>query len=484
MNETETLYSILGVTDTASGAEIKKAYFDLVRIHRPEQSPQEFKCLKDAYDLLSNPRQRREYDQTLRYGSEVERLLEAAVEKIEEEPAQAARLCKQAIVLAPDKLEPRHLLINVLMGAKEYESAEAELRRLTKMLPQNASAFFQLSRCLWLQDNNAEAEIEGLHSLSLHHYDLETYRLLSWIYVDLGSAEKAIDILERAIQVDRKEDFQDVHTLLDILKICVAEQNEPAILRTTQRLYATIPEDDANRKDFLASSLYDLAGDYFQKQNYVCSHRLLRCIDQEQITDPELRESVEEMDCHAGACTDAVRMLKNEVMPESLKSYLYYSFFDEGDEITEAQRSSVLDTLLVEIERDPVTARTFLRYLEVTYPLFALEKAEFLKNLVQFADKVSLERPPLSPIPKLMPTEVRPATASAELADYRPAYTPSVARASAVQATGGGCLWPAIGIIATLCLLPLIIQLIVFLLPFLIGTAVIIAVVMYFLRKS
>src|SRR4051812_5156925 len=68
----KSLYESLGVSKNASQDEIKKAYRKLVREHHPDKNPGDaaaearFKEVQAAYDVLSDPEKRKQYD---RFGS-------------------------------------------------------------------------------------------------------------------------------------------------------------------------------------------------------------------------------------------------------------------------------------------------------------------------------------------------------------------------------------------------------------------------------
>jgi len=64
----ENPYHILGVSPSATLEEIKKAYRSLAMRHHPDRntgSTARFNAVKLAYELLSDPKKRAEYNQSL-----------------------------------------------------------------------------------------------------------------------------------------------------------------------------------------------------------------------------------------------------------------------------------------------------------------------------------------------------------------------------------------------------------------------------------
>ncbi len=70
MPQGKNFYDVLGVQKNASDQEIKKAFRKLAQKYHPDAGGDEakFKEISEAYDTLSDPKKRKEYDQMLMFG--------------------------------------------------------------------------------------------------------------------------------------------------------------------------------------------------------------------------------------------------------------------------------------------------------------------------------------------------------------------------------------------------------------------------------
>ena len=70
----ENYYSRLGLEENASSLEIKRAFFNAVKIYPPEKDPENHKLIREAYDTLIHSISRTEYDTKKKFGSVLENL--------------------------------------------------------------------------------------------------------------------------------------------------------------------------------------------------------------------------------------------------------------------------------------------------------------------------------------------------------------------------------------------------------------------------
>lgn len=137
------LYHVLELSPQASPEEIKRSYYRLVRKYSPEKDPERFKSIREAYETLSDPKGRDNYDALQKHGEQVSKLFDEAEAKMSDgEWSKAILLLKQIILLFPGGEAARNRLRICYIRAKEWDNAIKVYRKLTKDNPETPLYWF------------------------------------------------------------------------------------------------------------------------------------------------------------------------------------------------------------------------------------------------------------------------------------------------------------------------------------------------------
>jgi curved DNA-binding protein CbpA len=181
-------YEILGVAETAEEGEIKRAYFGKVRKYQPDRFPEEFKEIRAAYETLTDPEKRAEYD---------------AVGSL---PPYAASMLREAQWLE--------------RAGKQGKATEC-YQTILKRYPELDSVREQYAHFLSEDDKPGKA-MEVWEELCHRHPDNAGYlRELSRNYFERGWARKALDTAQRALNLDRSS----IESWLLVIN-CTADQTK------------------------------------------------------------------------------------------------------------------------------------------------------------------------------------------------------------------------------------------------------------------
>ena len=193
-----TNYELLGVKPDATSDQIQQAYFERSRLFHPDLRHREdltqfskelaavFDRLKKAHEVLSDPRQRAEYDASLADAPLPMPVLETIVDpKAREQLAAqsykrakqlisekdyhpAVEMLREAIRFVPDNAEYRFALAQVEMkNAKWVDKALANLKEAARLSPRNREYIRTAARTLYQHGQADEAEIFARRLLSL-----------------------------------------------------------------------------------------------------------------------------------------------------------------------------------------------------------------------------------------------------------------------------------------------------------------------------
>jgi curved DNA-binding protein CbpA len=222
--ETANHYDLLGITVTATDAEIKKAYYAMAKKYHPDRhhSPylqdvhglleELFVKITNAYQQLSQPLERRRYDSTLRTEAPRGETAAPTTSPLRSAPAQPTESSE------PSPMETyaakQYQLGKRYFNEMSYFDAIQCLREAVRISPEKVNYLKLLGLALaknphWLK----EAEEHLQKAIRLDQFDVEAHVSLGEIYEKTGMETRAKKMYQKAYELDpnNEEAREKVH---------------------------------------------------------------------------------------------------------------------------------------------------------------------------------------------------------------------------------------------------------------------------------
>ncbi|KAL3619851.1 Chaperone protein dnaJ 10 [Castilleja foliolosa] len=198
VKETE-YYDVLGVSPTATEAEIKKAYYVKARQVHPDKNPndplaaQNFQILGEAYQVLSDPAQRQAYDAYGKSGISTESIIDPAAifamlfgsELFEEYIGQLAMASMASLDISTEEaVDVRKLQEKMRVVQKEREEKLASILRdrLNVYVQGNKEEFIRHAEAEVTRLSNADDFPPLIVSYSITAYGVDMLSTIGYIY--------------------------------------------------------------------------------------------------------------------------------------------------------------------------------------------------------------------------------------------------------------------------------------------------------------
>ena len=280
-NEKKSYYQVLEVERTADERTIKKAYFALVRKYPPETHPEDFKRIREAYEVLSNPQSRKDYDsidQYDSYGAEISAQLKEGVAAMEAGDFKTAQQRFTAVLRAQPQLHfARDLLGIAYLNADQDEAALKEFDILVLAQPDNAVYHLHKGNAHYHLKQYPQAMTAYRRSRELDQVDTRVLVAMADCLTTQKQYEAALEELDKAIHMDGQVDFQDFVFFMRKVQVQLLRNRGDLAEKELDEIFKILPADADTRK-YVATRLASLAADLFAMKRSVDANRMLaRC---------------------------------------------------------------------------------------------------------------------------------------------------------------------------------------------------------------
>jgi preprotein translocase subunit SecA len=249
-------YEILGIATGASPEQIKRAYFKNVRTYPPERFPEEFKKLRAAYETLSDPKSREQYDKSS-VDNKIDVLFDKAKDAFENDDYRGAiRLAEMILALSPDFYPVQNLIGMSYIRLEEYNLAVNTYKKLVRNSGGSQLYYHNLGCALYYAGSIKQA-VEALNTaIDYGLNDIDDWIYLANCYSAKKDDEKARSILKECMLICG----ETVSVHLELIELDVKMENHGYIKADIDELEKFARKDPKMREN-VAWSLSKIAED-------------------------------------------------------------------------------------------------------------------------------------------------------------------------------------------------------------------------------
>ena len=276
MKKEKSHYDVLGVDKGASKETIKQAFKDQVRAHPPEQDPEGFQRVQEAYHVLSNSGSRDEYDNMSQHGERIDALREEAEALMHQEESDfetAAQKLKRAIVLGPKIGLLRDMLGQCYLATDDAAKAVKQFERAVSLDGKNKSYKVHLGQAFRKNDALNQAEDVLRDAWRTDQANAHAGRALAAVLYDQDQTDHALAVLDQTIDADGRRDFEDFSCYHDKLQILAMERDHDALAEEMDMVVSLAEE--THEKRFASFALVQTGQSLYEIGAFTQAHQFL-----------------------------------------------------------------------------------------------------------------------------------------------------------------------------------------------------------------
>lgn len=279
-------YRTLRIERTADERAVKKAYFTLIREFPPDTHPEEFKSIREAYEVLSDPVARERYDNLdkdyAEYGDDVGTALKAVeeAEKSNAEP-EVQRMLLELIDSHPDLLLAREKLALSYLRAEAFDKALGALDVLLEREPDQARHHLRKAIALHRLEKPEEAEKALKKAYQLKPEDLDVALSYTKFLAAINKTKKALKIVDESLERHPEGSPPNVILRLRRVHVLLLSAGDDAAQKEISALFDKAREiNDPELFKFISSQLATIAAGFFVRKEPAQANKILaRCIE-------------------------------------------------------------------------------------------------------------------------------------------------------------------------------------------------------------
>ena len=385
----ENYYDILNLPKEAANRDIRIAYIIKIRQFPNESFPEKFKEIRKAYETLSNPKSRKEYDAMSLYGEEIKQLQASASYAIEQEDYEESIRCyKKILIIEPSLLNIRNQYALALIYAGSYEKAITVLEKLVEKEEENAVYFFNLGFAHENKGSLEQAIQYYVQASELDPHDVNIIFSLSDVYLYQKDYLNARNAINNALARNYNEGFHQFMYLFKLLKIDVSSKSPQGIHETLSRIEQLLNQHPDEKKyvanEFGKFALELVSYKQFEWAYYVTekgieldpSHEELRVLHEEIKNKKELYSEFELFE-------------NDEKIIKPIRYNLFLYLF--GNEFSEEEFKEHLEEMYKGVEHsskyEPEVTVNSLKRMCIKYPSLYAEREDVLNEVLNISEE-------------------------------------------------------------------------------------------------